>query len=593
MKHSISEEILDNGVKILFIDIPGVTSFDLAVVFNCGYRRSAKDNPFKYELPHVLEHQVFDGSKHYPTNDSLQDVFTSGGGTSNGVTTPYYNLFAFHNRLRNAEAVLRASLDMVFNPLLREDSYNEEIQVIRNELEESMSDILANTYAYNGQQIVPELLTSTDNQLERLPNIIYDDVLKYHRKYYTTKNSTLILATDLKKFPKTTAISLINEVTKSSPKGKRYALPTFTVAPAQPENMVFQKIHKSLSDTTAVISFTIEGSPEQKTLIALGLFGYIASNMKSYSINYKMRKRGLVYGISADLGRSKEAYGIDLGITANNEKFAEVYGYALHELINLAKSGLSDDQFESAKRDFIDTYDDNTSTSDGIISWYIDDYLIEGQYDTISDYKKISKSITKEFMLKAVNTLLKYENLYGTVFSAKAIRASSAMEQLSKAILKDNEEISEQLITDNSIPMGDADKIFKRVMRFLMIGAIVLFILPLGMNYRESSLTDGIIKVIDAPWNFIFIIYYLLLASTLFTMSGKALKSTFAQMSFFFLIVFLIPALDNPGSYFSHFYSHTPWVVAHAWLLLGAISIPFVISSLAYLKEKRLGKSKE
>ena len=50
MQHSLHTKTLSNGIDVLFIDIPGVNSFDFVVAFNSGYRFATVDNIDKYEI---------------------------------------------------------------------------------------------------------------------------------------------------------------------------------------------------------------------------------------------------------------------------------------------------------------------------------------------------------------------------------------------------------------------------------------------------------------------------------------------------------------------------------------------------------------
>lgn len=429
MKHSLHRKTLENGMNLLIIDVPESRHMDVAIVVKAGYRIAANSESTPPEVPHLLEHMVFDGSSHYPTSDDLQEVFTTSGGEWNGVTTPYSTMFVFQNKPKNADTLLDAALDMIYRPTLNEQSFDEELQVVANELGEKMGDFALNADLYTQQLALPGFLVSTDLMLGSLETTTYEDVVTFHREYYTTRNTVVAIACDLSQLPLTAITDILTRKTKGVKKGIERQIPRFTVNSDKNRTSQFIKISRSIKTSTLALSYVVPATFEdahQSTADAIKteLFARMVSNMKSYSVQHRLRKQGLAYGISFSGARSVETQGFEFMIEAPNDRFSDVLTQTLSMTIELAKSGITEAQFNALKEEVIDSYDDRITSPHDVLPWYLDEYLIEGTLTEVSTYKKAAKAITQADVLEFARTILQHEHQYATVFSNKAIRTS-------------------------------------------------------------------------------------------------------------------------------------------------------------------------
>lgn len=590
MQHSLYTKTLSNGIDMLFIDIPGVNSFDFVIAFNSGYRFATIDSIDKYEIPHVLEHLVFDGSKEYPNIDKLQDVFQNAGGAVNGMTTPYHNLFPFHTRISSAKEVIDAALDMVYKPLLTEESFIEEMSVIENELQENMGDLPLNADMYTQQQILADMPISTDTQIGRLPNVQYDDVIQYHKKYYTTKNTTIVIATDLKKLPQKKLETLIQDATKDIPAGKKYEFPIFKVTEG-PGTAQFVKIHKTTSDSIASIQFVNKGKTNIKQRASFQLLAIMVGNMKSYSVTYKLRKQGLIYGLNFAYSQSIECYSLDLSIAADNSKFVDVYAYTLEAIRDFIDNGVSKEQFEQAKKDYAHGIQDSLNSASDIMDWYLVDYLMLGIIDTPKDYDKEIKSLRQLDVLALAKKNFIYDRMFSTVFSSKGVRAAASMDLLSKEILAKRKKVTSSLIEQNSISISNRDNRYKAVTGIGTLALLALFVLPFLGVTRQSTIPTYLIDSLYHGVIFASFFFWLII-SVAFT-SGSQLRKT---VTWLFLIMFSAIAfllfLDL-GKASEFFTSSDVAVKVHSVVLCAVLSLLAVGTGSESLYRLIRGRSKK
>jgi predicted Zn-dependent peptidase len=531
MKHSTSEYTLANGIRLLVVDVPKSNQFNMAVAIGAGYRRATIDDPALFERPHVLEHLTFDGSKKYQSGDTLQDIFSSNGGWSNATTTSYHTIFAFHNRTSSMLDIIDAALDMVFFPSLTEKSFEEEMMVIENELAENMGDFDLNANEYTQQQILPDLVISTDTQLARLGNISHKDVVGFHRKYYGTKNTTIIISCDVKQTGIGKIKSAILAATKSAPAGKYYKLPKFSFVKRKEANATYVKIGRSIDDSFLSLQYMLPGSVSRRDTLLLNLLCSIAGGMKSYSVNHKLRKKGLVYGLNIESSQSIDTFGISLSINAGSKRFVDVFAYALGMLRDFVWEGITNDQFEKAKKEFIDSVDDDVATADGIMSWYLSDYLFEDTLISPQEYKQFAQSVTQDEMLTLARKVLKLENQFATVFSAKGVRAATSINLLAKEILENEKTVDQSLIETNSVHMGKKslfDKVLITITLLFGLLVIVPFIVP---GLLQETMVSLILAWFGPFWSVVFAAYFLLGLGMLIFGARREAISMFAYLA--------------------------------------------------------------
>lgn len=73
-------------------------------------------------------------------------------------------------------------------------------------------------------------------------------------------------------------------------RGKRYPFPTFKVGTAQPAGAAAVPLNKHIEETVISVSFAKKGRMTRQQSVAMRMFATLATNMKSYSATYRLRK---------------------------------------------------------------------------------------------------------------------------------------------------------------------------------------------------------------------------------------------------------------------------------------------------------------
>lgn len=445
MKHTLSHHTTSRGLPVLLIDIPESPVVDISISTRSGFRFAVQQGVQYYEVPHLLEHMVFEGSKHYPDYDELQDIFTQKGGLWNGLTDNYNTAYTFHTRPDVAHKVLRAALDVVYHPTLAQTAYDEELRVVEREASDRMADFAWAATSYALLAAMPDFPQCPDMRLGWVSSTMLDDVRAYHKKYYTLRNSDVIVAADFSRLAKEDVLADIEAATSDVPRGKRLPYPAFTVQPGG-EPTYGVRIGRRMQDTIGSFLLLRPGKLTRKEEVSLMVFCVMATDMKRHSVLYKLRKKGLLYDIEIVRNSSEESGAIEINLSAEHAKFTAALGYALEALRQLAEEGIPNAVFESVRQHLLGTLEEEESSPEAIMGWYCNDYLVTGEDYSPADQAVILRELTQDEVLETVRRFMKKQHMYGAVFSGRRRRAMWAADAMVDATLVERRSLDDAYI---------------------------------------------------------------------------------------------------------------------------------------------------
>ena len=200
LKHNLS------GARILVF-----SNEDDNKVFSIGFRTPPKDST---GVPHIIEHTVLCGSKHFPAKDPFVELVKGSLNTFlNAVTYPDKTLYPIAScNDKDFQNLMHVYMDAVFYPNIYEHEEIFKQEGWHYELESPEDDITYNGVVYNEMK---GAFSSEESVLERyvmnslfpdntygnesggdprdIPNLTYEDYLDFHRQYYHPVNSYIYL----------------------------------------------------------------------------------------------------------------------------------------------------------------------------------------------------------------------------------------------------------------------------------------------------------------------------------------------------------------------------------------------------------------
>ena len=189
----MKEYILDNKLKFIYKHTYSeLTSICIAVDAGAGVETE------KYGIAHATEHMVYKGTKNRSEkeiNEELSNIFGFNNAMTNYPYVIYYGTLLKED-LGNGLDLLS---DIVINPSFNEQGFNEEMDVIKEELKEWDGEL--EQYCedklflncFEGRRIKYPIIGTE----ESLDSITLNDIREFYDKYYFPGNTSVVIISSL------------------------------------------------------------------------------------------------------------------------------------------------------------------------------------------------------------------------------------------------------------------------------------------------------------------------------------------------------------------------------------------------------------
>jgi len=388
-------------------------SFVAIIVFTGSIFENTKEKG----ISHFIEHLIFKGSKYSTNMKNLNNKLNHNGMKVNATTTnlfTYYYISTPNIYIKEAIATL---IQIVCNPLFREEDINNERKVVINELMERMNNPVAFA-AYSFLKILYKednpLFHPVIGYIKTLEKITQKDILDYYQKYYIPQNTVFFTSTYKSKAP-------IEKIWRS-----QYKLFAGSAHNGTPwiTSELFKCLSPSLSlynqsktinlsknfpsNTSYFVSIkNILPKCSIKEQIAFDIFSnYLSGGMSSLLFTELRDKKQLIYSIGSysDSGVDVQEFGIQFNCKKNKKILDNCLENIDKELKKFFKNGMPTKEYQKFKNKTIFNFERSESSGNKKMYEIIGNYYgLEPKYN----FKKIIKTITNSFIHKTVTKKLK------------------------------------------------------------------------------------------------------------------------------------------------------------------------------------------
>ncbi|MBP2110418.1 M16 family metallopeptidase [Paenibacillus silagei] len=191
-----SEWKYPNGLNIITEDMPSMASVTVGFFVLSGAGHESLE---EIGIAHALEHLLFRGSLLYPKG-TMSPEFTQLTGTMNAFTTWEYTCFYSRSTPEVLSDAFLPLMDMIRQPLLREEDFNLEQNIIRRELSRQLEEPRSRLTHALHQSVYPgrlgKLLIGHDEDILQLKA---PDLREFHKRHYIPSNILLVISGRLEK----------------------------------------------------------------------------------------------------------------------------------------------------------------------------------------------------------------------------------------------------------------------------------------------------------------------------------------------------------------------------------------------------------
>jgi len=382
MKHTVSEVVLKNGARGLFIHIPDASVMTAEINFRAGEYLVPRD---KWETPHLMEHVLLGANELIPKARLFQAEFEKNGAYCNASTGTYDITYESECADFEWDRVFDLLLTAITRPLFLEDEFVAEFGNVREELTARSNNhfrhlSLALREAY-GFKVVTD-----QERLRLMDNVILEDIRRHYVSTHNARNMRFVIAGKLVPERQKILSALIESI--ELPTGKeRVQLP-----PELPDTLGKPLyIH---NDGVKNLYFYIDSfmnrrmsDPESDSL---SLINTMLTETLYSRILGSAREHGLVYSMSSGFGQTLKSSNWWFGAQVMPKNVNKLFDIIVRELELVFMGQIDASDVEGAKQYALGRFQRSGQTVSGTASGYSGRYFFD---DTIDDYYKVPERI--------------------------------------------------------------------------------------------------------------------------------------------------------------------------------------------------------
>ncbi len=336
------KDALDNGVRVLTVEIPYLHAAEIALYIRTGSRYETLETN---GVSHFLEHMFFRGSRNYPSSFKLNSAFE---GIGEGLIANTFREFTcYWSKIDHTHLAGGMGLfgDVFTKPIFEE--IETERKIIEIELLEDFEedgtphdiDDITRPFIWPGNPLGFSVIGTKEN----IGKFQRDDLVSHYEKFYTPPNMVLCVAG---RVTRSEVLNLAQEAFGHMKEGVFQRPPGVRMAQEFP---MYKFVSTNSSQVDIQLSFRAYGElhPKMRAL-------YLMQRVLDDGISSQLQKaicedQGLAYDISASIDSYSDAGLFDIDVTVSKKDVTKIIPAILDELGKLKESVISDEEFKKIK----------------------------------------------------------------------------------------------------------------------------------------------------------------------------------------------------------------------------------------------------
>ncbi|HUJ26697.1 MAG TPA: pitrilysin family protein [Myxococcales bacterium] len=343
MNDPVQKSTLDNGLRVVTVELPHLHTGMIAAYVRCGSRH---EDAARNGVSHFLEHLFFRGSEGYPEGRLMNALVEDCGGALNGVTTRdhgYYFSPVHPSRLEVPMAVLG---DMLARPLFKEIELEREVilEEILDEVDEKGRDIDVDNLAKAAHFPRHPLGMKIAGSRETVSALTEADLRAQHARAYGARNMVLSCAGAVKHEQ---VVRLAREHFGRLPAGEWLHEPPLDGTPDGPQLVAVDHTESQME-----VQVSFRGPPEEhadfpalrviKRVLDDGLASRLQLNL--------VERKALAYSVGAGMDGFSDVSLFEAGCACAPRKAPDAMAEMLRLLGELRDTDVPDDELQRAKK---------------------------------------------------------------------------------------------------------------------------------------------------------------------------------------------------------------------------------------------------
>jgi predicted Zn-dependent peptidase len=402
MKKPVTK-ILENGLRVLVVPIPGALTTTVLSAVNTGsYFESEKENG----ISHFLEHMCFKGTKKMSGKEIMRYLDGLGAET-NAFTSREYTGYYVKSVKKHWKKSLAVVADIFLNSEFPEEELEKERGVILGEI--GMYKDIPHHRAFDFFQRVlygnqPAGRTILGPQ-KNIKSFTRQDFLDYHTKHYVADNTVVMIAGDVN--PKE-AIAEIEKHYTDIATGKSPKQPKIDT---KQKKMRFELERKKYDQSHIVLGYRGLKRGHKDYLVAFLLARVLGGGMSSRLSENMREDRGLGYYVGSRFSTNKDDGVLYVSCGVDPKRIDEAGQAIQDEIKRLRDELVPEKELKKTKEFATGNFLMNLESSEELGHYYLTKFLFGLPLDRPKEYVKKIRAITDKDLRRVARKMFTKDRL--------------------------------------------------------------------------------------------------------------------------------------------------------------------------------------
>lgn len=393
MKHSLHQEQLSSGVRVLFIDVPNSSTFSFNTVVRAGFKYA---DPKAFELPHLLEHLAFDGTTQHPTPADFAFALEGEGTDSNAYTSPDIIRYYYNGGRTDLNNIIALACAQLVDSTFDEAAIQSEKGVVESELSRLLENDGHMCWFTGMQHLEPELGLTYDKRIGQLESINREAIVDYYRASHVGNNTCVVLAGDFSRGKDIPGLmSLLNECLAHLPKGKERARRSIKLPVKFASKILLTNSLKRSEGYFELDFINTNYTDDIHDRAAMGLLSNILGGGSASRLFLSTRLKGLSYGPSSSYHFSTDFSEANLSDRAVPKKLLPLFKECVEQTFAVVRGDYTDAELERARGYDRGGYQTGFERPSDLAGWYANNFVWRKPLYTPDDFVRELNSVNR------------------------------------------------------------------------------------------------------------------------------------------------------------------------------------------------------
>jgi len=401
----VSEHVLDNGLRLLVVNRPGVPLVSSYVWYQVG---AIDETPGNTGMAHFLEHMMFKGSKNYKVGE-VDAVTVRNGGSNNAFTSNDYTAYYFELPKSRFKEALKIEADRMRHLTLEETEFDSEKKVVQSESDISADDPSSQLW----EQMQLRLFGATHPNSHPVlgwPQDVQDitrrDMRLFYDRHYHPNHATLVLVGDI---TMDEALPTVTELFGGLERGPEVKRPAYREISFKGPQQLEVKGDAEVIELGRQFLTVRAGHADAAALDVLGMI--LGSGVTSRLYRALVEEQRIATAISA--GHMDQMLAGSLYVwaqLADGRERDELTAAIEHEIRKLIEDGVTETELQRTKNRFISRQVFAQESASSLASALGESQTVHGDWRVTLQYPERIRAVTAEDVRRVAKTYLQPEN---------------------------------------------------------------------------------------------------------------------------------------------------------------------------------------